>query len=138
MYKVVFEYADGRKGVCRENAKIRLFDTEQEAADFAANLNGQIEEELKPFPPVWSVEKAGNGDEASKYDVVYAIVKNHSNFQLEVVYAPVYSVTNRTIVLEKERTAFVSDRYEFPKSEWGKSIFATSKEAEAALARMKG
>lgn len=58
MYKVVFEYTDGRKGVCQEDGKIRLFDTEQEAAAFAADLNSQIEEELKPFFPVWSAKKA--------------------------------------------------------------------------------
>ena len=63
MYKVVFEYANGRKGVCRADGKIRLFDTEQEAADFAADLNGKISEDMKPFFPVWSVEKAGKDDE---------------------------------------------------------------------------
>lgn len=58
MYKVVFEYANGKKGVCREDGKIRVFDTEQEAADFAADLNGRIDEDMKPFFPVYRVEKA--------------------------------------------------------------------------------
>lgn len=58
MYKVVFEYTDGRKGVCKEDGKPRVFDTEQEALDYASDLNGRIDEDMKPFFPVYHVEKA--------------------------------------------------------------------------------
>lgn len=57
-YKVVFEYADGRKGSCIEDGKVKLFDTEQEAADFASGLNILILEGMKPVFPVYRVEKA--------------------------------------------------------------------------------
>lgn len=57
MYQVVYVYENGRRGVCKENGEIRLFDTEQEATVFAADLNSQIEEDMKSFFPIWSVEK---------------------------------------------------------------------------------
>ncbi len=58
MYKVVFEYANGRKGVCMADGKAQLFNTEQEAAAFAAELNSCISEDVKQFFPAWSVEKS--------------------------------------------------------------------------------
>lgn len=58
MYKVAFKYTNGGKGVCKEAGEIRLFDTEQAAAAFAADLNSRIEEDMKQFFPVWYVEKA--------------------------------------------------------------------------------
>ncbi len=57
MYKVVFEYADGRKGTCKEDGKVKLFDTEQKAAAYASDLNNRIEEDMKPvFPTYRAVE----------------------------------------------------------------------------------
>ena len=58
MYKLVFEYADGRKGVCIEKGKECVFDSEQEATDRAAYLNSRIHEYMKPFVPTYRVEKA--------------------------------------------------------------------------------
>ena len=58
MYKVIFEYANGKKGDCRENGEVKLFNTEQEAAAFASDLNNSIEEDLKPFFPVYRAVEA--------------------------------------------------------------------------------
>ena len=62
MYKVVFEYTDGRKsGSCIVDGKVKLFDTEQEAAAFASDLNNivaEAEEDVRSFFPVYKVEKA--------------------------------------------------------------------------------
>ena len=58
MYKVVFNYKNGKKGVCIENGEVVLFKSKSEATAFAENLNNQIAEELKDFFPVWSTEKA--------------------------------------------------------------------------------
>lgn len=57
MYKVVFEYANGKKGVCIENGKPCLFETEQKAKNFADNLNSKVSEDMKPFFPVWYAEE---------------------------------------------------------------------------------
>ena len=55
MYKVVFEYKDGRKGTCKVNGKKKLFETEQEAAAFASDLN-KITEDMKDALPVYRAE----------------------------------------------------------------------------------
>lgn len=63
MYKVVFEYANGRRGTCIEAGEILTFTTEQEAEAFATKLNEVIEldrdltEEDKTFFPVRRAEK---------------------------------------------------------------------------------
>ena len=58
MYRVVFDYGDGRKGVCTENGNPIQFETETAAASFADDLNNKIQPELKSFFPVWYVEEA--------------------------------------------------------------------------------
>ena len=58
MYKVVFVYADGRKGECIENGAPLQFENETAAASFADDLNNKIPTELKLFFPVWKAEKA--------------------------------------------------------------------------------
>ena len=57
MYNVIFEYSNGKKGVCIENGEPCLFETEQAAKDFADNLNNKISEDMKPFFPFWYAEK---------------------------------------------------------------------------------
>lgn len=57
-YKVIFEYADGRKGTCIANGTTRLFDNQNEAEAFAAELNDCISEECKAFFPVWYAVEA--------------------------------------------------------------------------------
>lgn len=57
MYKVAFKYADGKKGVCRSGGEILRFNNEQEAAEYAAELNNCISDDMKWFFPVWYVEK---------------------------------------------------------------------------------
>lgn len=64
MYKVVFEYKDGRKGTCKENGVHRLFDTEAEAESFASNLN-KITEDMRDTLPFYRVEGC-NGEDAEK------------------------------------------------------------------------
>jgi hypothetical protein len=56
MYCVRFEYKDGKKGICKEGGKPRLFENENAAADFAESLNSCISEELKDFFPKWRAE----------------------------------------------------------------------------------
>lgn len=63
MYKVVFEYKDGRKGTCKSNGKKKLFETEQEAAAFASDLN-EITKDMRDALPVYRVEPC-EGEEAS-------------------------------------------------------------------------
>lgn len=63
MYKVVFEYKDGRKGTCKEKGVHRLFDTEAEAFAFASDLN-KITEDMRDALPFYRVEKC-EGEEPS-------------------------------------------------------------------------
>lgn len=63
MYKVVFEYQDGRKGTCELNGTNRVFDTEAEASAFASDLN-KITEDVRYALPVYRVEKCGGEDPA--------------------------------------------------------------------------
>lgn len=57
MYCVIFEYKNGKKGVCINGGKPVLFDTENEAHCFAENLNNSIVEELKDLFPKWKAVK---------------------------------------------------------------------------------
>lgn len=57
MYCVIFEYKNGKKGICINEGKPTLFDTEQEASCFAENLNSSIAEEVKDFFPKWKAVK---------------------------------------------------------------------------------
>lgn len=57
MYKVIFEYADGRRGTCREGGETKVFDTEQEAVRYAEELNARIDEDMKPYFPAYRAEK---------------------------------------------------------------------------------
>jgi hypothetical protein len=63
----------------------------------------------------------------------FIIIKNYSTFQLEIVEATVDRVTENEIILEKQRSALISDVWTFQKSEYGKSIFASFDEAKYAL-----
>lgn len=61
MYRVVFKYLDGRKGIVHEYGKPAQYPTEQEAAAFASDLNERLagaDEEVKRLLPVYSVEPA--------------------------------------------------------------------------------
>lgn len=63
MYIVVYEYADGRKGIVRDPLKHPVnynatFRTKKAAAAFAAELNSRIDPELKHLFPVYRAEKA--------------------------------------------------------------------------------
>lgn len=64
MYKVVFEYKDGRKGTCKANGKHRLFDTQAEAEEFASDLN-EITKDVRDALPVYLVEEC-EGEEPAK------------------------------------------------------------------------
>lgn len=64
MYKVVFEYKDGRKGTCIDDGAPRLFDTEKEAAAFASDLN-RATEDVRYALPFYRVEPC-EGEEPSK------------------------------------------------------------------------
>lgn len=69
MYRVVFKYQDGRKGICMEYGKHVQYDTEQEAAAFASDLNGRLagaDDEVKHLLPVYSVEKCPDEEPAPK------------------------------------------------------------------------
>lgn len=61
MYRVVYEYADGRKGICenvlRGENKYAEFETEQEADAFASDLNGRIDDDVKHLFPVYRAEE---------------------------------------------------------------------------------
>lgn len=61
-FVVVYEYSDGRKGVCRDSSKHPAnypleFSTEKEAANYAAELNRRIDESVKHLFPVYRAEK---------------------------------------------------------------------------------
>ena len=64
MYKVVFEYKDGRKGTCKANGKHRLFDTQSEAEEFASDLN-EITKDMRDALPFYRVEEC-EGEEPAK------------------------------------------------------------------------
>lgn len=64
MYKVVFEYKDGRKGTCKEHGTHRLFDTEADAFAFASDLN-KITEDMRDSLPVYRVEKCDGEDSST-------------------------------------------------------------------------
>lgn len=57
MYCVIFEYKNGKKGICINEGKPAFFDTEKEASCFAENLNSSIDEKVKDFFPKWSAVK---------------------------------------------------------------------------------
>ena len=46
MYKVVYKYANGKKGTCTEGGKAILFDTERGAAEYTADLNSRTESDI--------------------------------------------------------------------------------------------
>ena len=58
MYKVMFEYPNGKKGVCIKDGKPMLFDTLTAAETFANDLNSQISEELRAAFPTWYAVEA--------------------------------------------------------------------------------
>lgn len=68
MYKVVFEYQDGRKGTCIADGAPRLFDTEKEAAAFASDLN-RITEDVRYALPTYRVENCEGEEPAPKINV---------------------------------------------------------------------
>ena len=53
MYKVVFEYKNGKVGECIENGDVVTFSTFDEANNYAENLNSKIDDEIKDFFPIW-------------------------------------------------------------------------------------
>lgn len=69
----------------------------------------------------------------SKGDIVYAIVKNSSTFDLEVVEATVTMVDDYEIQIEKPYSCFITNVYKYPLSEWGESIFLTQGETKNKL-----
>lgn len=60
MYKIIFEYKNGKMGECIENGKIITFATFEDANAYAENLNTMIDDDLKDFFPVWKAIKCDN------------------------------------------------------------------------------
>lgn len=56
MYRIKFEYADGRKGICTEDGIEITFENKNEAEAYSLQLNESVAPELKDFFPVWSAE----------------------------------------------------------------------------------
>ena len=57
MYKVMFKYKNGKKGICTENGKELIFETEKEAEEYANKLNNKVVPNIDDFFPVWSAVK---------------------------------------------------------------------------------
>lgn len=57
MFRVMYEYSDGRKAECIENGRAVLFTNIEEADRYAENCNSTVADELKEFFPVWYVEE---------------------------------------------------------------------------------
>lgn len=53
MFKVMYEYNDGRKADCIENGKTIFFTTIEEANQYAENCNSTVANDLKEFFPIW-------------------------------------------------------------------------------------
>lgn len=87
MYKVIFEYADGRKGTCIENGTTRLFETKKAAQKFVDELNDSIDEEAREFFPVWRAVEAENTEPTTKKEIytVYS-PEGDMTFIMEDIY----------------------------------------------------
>lgn len=90
MYKVVFEYADGKRGSCKEGGSVRVFETEREAAYFAKGLNDRIDEDMREAFPVYRVEKdegESNTETATK-KLIYSVYSHEGDmtFIMEDIY----------------------------------------------------
>jgi hypothetical protein len=68
-----------------------------------------------------------------KGDEIYAIVKNNTNFKLEIISAIITNITKDKIEVSKERTAFETDVYIFTKDKAKEFIFYNLDEAEHKL-----
>lgn len=73
-------------------------------------------------------------------DTVYAIVKNRSTFQPEVILATVVSACYAEVVLEHKASvsSLCSTTYTFPTDEWKMSVFHKMEDAEAMLFEPEG
>ena len=72
-----------------------------------------------------------------KGDTVYAIVKNRSNFKLEIIVGTITEITDDKIIVSKEQTPFETNDYVFPRSKAIKFIFCTLDEAEHKFNKIK-
>lgn len=65
--------------------------------------------------------------------LVYAIVKNHSTFQLYITAAKVVCILEDTLVLERKDTPLSSSRWTFRTYCWGTEVFDNLPDAQMAL-----
>lgn len=72
-----------------------------------------------------------------KGDAVYAIVKNITNFRLEIISAIITNITEDKVEVSKKRTAFDTDVYIFTKDKAKEFIFYDLDEAEHKLNTLK-
>lgn len=66
MYKVMFEYKDGRSGNCIDNGMLLTFETFEEADSYAKNRNSMIDDEVREYLPTYKAVKVEANDDVSK------------------------------------------------------------------------